>query len=306
MPLLPTVLAMTSCLSGVARGTETTPSEESLTPASNETLEEPSGLHFRSEWRRSSVWDYVAAAGAVGVFFLIHSQPDLKRAHWTKPLPLDRETFDAVELRSRRARNHAHSWSDHARLVNLVHPILGATSIALIRGGGLDMAWEMSVMNIQAFAFNAIGQRGSHKTAGRTRPAKERCDDDPEYDKRCGRDWMHESFYGGHVAVAFTGAGLACAHHLEAELLGNPWADAIACGVGVTSASVVATTRMMNGAHWLSDNIVGGGIGFFTGWGTATLLHYRPFWRARDDNQPVPLALTPHPAAPGLQLSGRF
>ena len=61
-------------------------------------------------------------------------------------------------------------------------------------------------------------------------------------------------------------------------------ADVIACGSTIGAASLVGYLRLYADEHWLSDQLVAGAIGVFSGYGLPTLLYYRPFWRSRSES----------------------
>lgn len=230
--------------------------------------------------------------------------------------------------RSRQVRRRASAWSDHLRLVTIVHPLAFAAVVPIARGpgwDGVDAAWLLEMMNLQGFAVNAVFQRLSHQVVGRRRPAKLGCRDDPGYHPNCGTSWMNESFFGGHVSVAFTGAGLACAHHLEGELLGDQLADSVACLLSLGAAGGVAMARQVSEAHWMSDDVVGAAVGLGAGFVLPTVLHYHPPWRSRtsggrapDSNREVGFSLFPLglrarrfrmavvPGPSGVGVVGRF
>ena len=80
--------------------------------------------------------------------------------------------------------------------------------VAGVIHGAPDVALEMFAMNLQSFALTGAAVLTAQKL-GRERPAARGCEEDPDYHQKCGSDkGLSESFFSGHTAIAFTGAGL--------------------------------------------------------------------------------------------------
>jgi membrane-associated phospholipid phosphatase len=73
-----------------------------------------------------------------------------------------------------------------------------------------------------------------------------------------------------------TGAGLLCVYHEELPLYGGGAWDVAACVEGITVGVGVGVLRLMADRHYVSDVMVGGAIGFVSGYALPRLLH---FWR---------------------------
>src|SRR5690606_15741661 len=122
-------------------------------------------------------------------------------------------------------------------------------------------------------AVASLVTRIPHKLPGRKRPNAVGCESDPDYDEQCGEPAQNQSFFGGHTALSMTGAGLACAHHMHADLYGGGVADSVACGGAITIASAVMFMRQRADRHWMTDNLVGAAVGLSVGYGLPTLLN---------------------------------
>src|SRR5262249_20350757 len=101
---------------------------------------------------------------------------------------------------------------------------------------------------------------------GRARPMAAECDRDPSYDRRCGDTGkLNASNLSGHTALAFTGAGLTCVHHLHLPLYGGGAADVMAC----VASTIVATSSGVLGVlpdhHYATDVILGAALGLASG-----------------------------------------
>jgi membrane-associated phospholipid phosphatase len=232
-------------------------------------------------WRRFAVQDYVvtglfgAAALTVELALELPEETD-----WTEPFPVIDEPFrDWLVLSTREGRERADKLSDYFWYSAAAYPVIDSFVAPLVRGAPFDMVWQLEMMNLEAYLLSTVLTRLPHRVLGRARPNIIGCKDDPEYDEQCGSRGQLASFPGGHTSIAMTGAGLACAHHIHADLYGNETADAIACGTVTAAASMVPFFRQQADRHWISDNIAGILIGFPIGYGIPTLFYYHPFWR---------------------------
>jgi hypothetical protein len=239
-------------------------------------------------WRPMGLWDYVATAGILLTYYAIEVGLDMPRgADWKEPLPLvDQPGRDYFALSSRAARRRADSHSDIAWYVSTAYPALAGVIVPVARGASWDVPLELTMMNIQGFGAASIAIRVPHKLVGRMRPNYQGCQEDPSYSTQCGTGAQYLSFWGGHSGISMAGAGLSCAHHLHARLLGHEFADALACGTLVGVGLTVGVFRMRADKHWLSDILIADAVGFALGYGLPTLLYYRPFWRASSRARP--------------------
>jgi membrane-associated phospholipid phosphatase len=241
----------------------------------------PGHAPFGYRGRRFGVWDYVGTGLTLAAFYTIELGFDgPTRAHWTAPVPpFDEPVRDATVAGSRAGREAADRWSDAFWYAGVAYPALDAIATPLVHGS-LDAAFQMTLLNIEAFALTSLLVRIPHKFLGRSRPLTLGCAKSEEYSEQCTTNGRFVGFPGGHLAVSATGAGLSCAHHLHNDLYGSPWADAIACGANITTALVTGFLRLRADKHWLSDQIVGLAIGFGAGYALPVWLYYRPFWES--------------------------
>ncbi|MCU0683358.1 MAG: phosphatase PAP2 family protein [Polyangiaceae bacterium] len=247
-------------------------------------------------WRRFNAWDYAGTAATLAGFYLVETMPSPTTSHWNQPVPLiDRPFRNFIAGRTHGARDTAEELSDIFWYASVAYPVAASLVVPAARGGGVDMSWQLTMMNLEAFAVVSLLTRLPHKLIGRRRPNSIGCDEDSEYSEQCGRPGQLVSFWGGHTAVSMTGAGLACAHHLNGHLYGDPTADALACGAAVAAGQAVSVFRMQADKHWLSDNLIGSAVGALVGFGMPTFLHYRPFWRPKRVELAPPSAATPPP-----------
>jgi membrane-associated phospholipid phosphatase len=196
----------------------------------------------------------------------------------------DNAVRDALVLDSRSARSQAASLSNLPYFGGLAFPLLVDTALVTvgIHGAG-DVALEMLAMNLQSFAITgAIAL--SFQKMGRVRPAREGCRADRDYASQCDDPYaLNQSFLSGHTAIAFTGAGLTCAHHRHLPLYGGGWPDVAICVATLAAASATAVLRVMSDRHYASDSLLGIGLGLASGWGLPEWLHYGARKEAADE-----------------------
>lgn len=90
-----------------------------------------------------------------------------------------------------------------------------STIACVTRFGDGKVGVQSLAINLESYALaGAVALTG--EKVGRTRPLARECERDATYDRRCGETGRNNaSFVSGHTAIAFTGAGLTCVHHLS-------------------------------------------------------------------------------------------
>jgi hypothetical protein len=182
---------------------------------------------------------------------------------------------EAVVLHGRSARARAATLSNVPYLNGLAFPLLVDTALvtAGIHGAG-DVALEMLAINLHSYAISGAISLTFQKL-GRVRPSERGCRIDPNYAAKCDDPVaLNQSFLSGHTAIAFTGAGLTCAHHRHLPLYGGGWPDVAICVAMLAAGSATAALRVMSDNHYASDALLGIGVGLDSGWGLPEWLHY--------------------------------
>lgn len=181
-----------------------------------------------------------------------------------------------------------------------------ATSVAnvLARGGTWRDAAGLALVDSEALGL-AAAAAFLMKNVGRERPyataagLARYCANRPE-DPQCGSD-RNASFFSGHTAIAFTGAGLVC---IEQLTFGPRGADALACGTAFAVAATTAALRMVADMHYATDTLAGAGLGLVAGMLVPYVLHFAPW-------APLPVGrslhadgdVKKHPSLVNLQVS---
>jgi membrane-associated phospholipid phosphatase len=169
--------------------------------------------------------------------------------------------------------------------------------VPLLRGSSRTAVQQLLV-DAEAYAFNALVTPSAYFSIGRARPSYDDCLRDPSFDPLC-RSGSTASFWSGHTAVAFTSAGISCAHHVYLHIYGDPTADALGCAGMITLATATGTLRVLGDRHYATDVLTGALVGFGFGYGVPTLFHYAA--------GPLPsMTVSPSREGLGLALSGAF
>jgi membrane-associated phospholipid phosphatase len=237
--------------------------------------DEPPRVVWNEAWPRFRTAEAIVTGAMLvpiaGAVFLYPKPDDNIRGGFL----FDDAVRDALVLDSRSARDRAASLSNLPYFGGLAFPLLVDTALvtAGIHGAG-DVALEMLAMNLQSFAITGAVALSFQKM-GRVRPAREGCRTDPDYASQCDNPTaLNQSFLSGHTAIAFTGAGLTCAHHRHLPLYGGGWPDVAICVATLGAASATAVLRVMSDRHYASDSLLGIGLGLASGWGLPEWLHY--------------------------------
>lgn len=242
----------------------------------------------------------VASAASLGVYLFV---PNAEKARFTGGLLLDEPLRSVLRLRTPHARGLARFTSDLTAAAALNWTIgIDSLLVPLLRKNP-DVAGQLTLLDAEAFAFSTLLANSIFKLVGRGRPAYIECERDANFDSLCHINDT-TSFPSGHTNIAFTAAGLSCAHHLNLPLYGDRTVDILACSGSLVLATTTGTLRMLGDRHYVSDVLMGALIGFGVGYGVPTLLHYN------QPNRELPVAGGPqmlNGAPPlGPSFSGTF
>jgi membrane-associated phospholipid phosphatase len=281
-----------------------------LAPAANQPQAQRQRLHWR--WRRFGAVDYAATALLAGAYLAVEFGTEQSAdPRWTGPILFDSVARSRLVASSRSGRDRADRLSDYFDIGPLA-VVFAETLIVPVffDDYNLDVAWHMTVINLQSLALNALLTRGGNRISARERPDVDECHSDPDYSSNCFRGET-SSFPSGHTSTAFLGAGLSCAHHLSLALYGNGAVDVAMCSVLSASAATSGTMRIAADRHYLSDVVAGAVIGIGAGFALPMLLHYSggaTTARRPDSNQGLRWTLVPlaSPTVTGVALVGWF
>jgi membrane-associated phospholipid phosphatase len=230
-------------------------------------------LEWDERWRRFRAVEYVetAATGIASVAVFWFAKPS-DRALWTSPILFDTAVRNAFRLRTRTGLTIADTSSS---ILAYVTPSQVALDTVLLSAASknFDVMWQLGMMDLESYSLSGLVVATLYDTTGRARPSYADCKAGTSVDPMCNSGEL-ASFPSGHTAVAMTGAGLLCAHHGALPLYGGGALDVAACVEGLTLATTVGVLRLMGDRHYASDVLIGGAIGFFSGYALPRLLHY--------------------------------
>lgn len=238
----------------------------------------PPAPEWRTAWRRLHTLDYVATialtlGATVELTLPVGPANDQKSSGG---ILFDDAARDAMVLHSADERALFGTYSDVALVTLAAYPaIADAVITAWLARGRPDIAWQMMVIDLQAFAFTSLVTGAIKRIADRERPIGTECRKNPAYSPDCESAGQHYSFLSGHASMTFTGAGLVCVHHMQLSLFGSE-ADAVSCVAAVTAASLAGVSRIVADKHYVSDVMAGAALGLFSGAVLPYVLYHVP------------------------------
>jgi membrane-associated phospholipid phosphatase len=250
-------------------------------------------------------WEYIATSALMTEAFVVRfAGPDPPHDRWG--LGIDEDIVEAVAITGT-AEDVVRTIGHVGYIGSMAYRLVDSAFLPWIIWDSPDVAWQMSWIDLEAFAIVAGVLWNVQLVVGRERPEFRDCPDDAPDDVDCTSDsgdrWR--SFIAGHVAVAATATGLTCVHHAHLPLYGGGFGDDFACGtmIGVTAA--VSAARVMSERHYPSDVLLGLGLGAVAGYVVPSALHYgfgapraRPLAADRTSRPAVTVTLAPL-VAPG-------
>jgi membrane-associated phospholipid phosphatase len=263
------------------------------------------GLHWHDHWRSVGLPEYVSIAVLGTTALALQFVPADKSPSWDSPILFDAAARNVLRLHSPSARKSAENVSDVLAVVEIAFPVLvDPLLMAWAVRGSPSVAWQMSVINAQAYALTLALSEATKRLTSRARPYVAGCEKDPS-GAHCGSASSYLSFYSGHAAVSATGAGLICAHHTQLGLYQNPTLDLGTCVAAVIGTAATGMMRIASDNHWASDVLVGHLIGYLSGYLLPTLLYYKEFRVSPHHDEPAAptVAALPIIGDHSLQLS---
>lgn len=251
---------------GVEDGEVTLVDEEEAEAAAAD--ESESALQWDEDWRPVS-WPALISTATLGSGVLL-TRRFLKRRETTRFTNANRLDLALRGIRLRERGGHrVELASDFTRYSVMLWPVVDAIMLAAIDRNP-EVGAQLMLMNMQSMALTGFLVRFSKNLAGRQRPFETDCDPAREECTATGA-----SFFSGHTATAFTGAGLVCVQHRHLDIYGGGAADRAACGMALTASVATGLFRMMADRHWVTDVMVGATVGLLSGWLLPRLLYFR-------------------------------
>lgn len=195
-------------------------------------------------------------------------------------------------------RRRAALVSDFLLTSAIAHPFVDA---AIASGSDRTAGTQIALISVQSYAITSFIKLATERVVQRERPFVNGCTtgDTPGF-PTCDGSGNNKSFFSGHTAMSFTGAGLVCAHHAAMPIYTRGW-DALACAGSVTLATATGLLRMVADEHYATDVFVGAVIGFVSGFVVPTIAHYR-----RAPEAAAPGAAPSAASSPIVSFAGAF
>jgi membrane-associated phospholipid phosphatase len=225
-------------------------------------------------------------------------------ARWQGAVLLDDPARTALLADRHGAQRRAALASDVLLVSLIAYPVIDAAVAMVTERDRVDVGWQMTLIDAQAMAFAQLVGAVIKRATARERPYVAECAGGGEHHS-CNSTDRNQSFYSGHTGTSFTAAGLTCAHHLALPLYGGGAADRLACATAVGAAATVGTLRVVADEHYLTDVLVGAGVGLAFGYALPALLHYRIRASRRSTRNEKPITVMPmvSPQVVGLSVS---
>ncbi len=257
------------------------------------------------EWkfRRFGGGEYAATGALVGTMLGIELlSPKSSGIEWRGGVLMDDFVRDGLREETQAGRDKAGAASDVLLWSLMAAPMLDAGLTAGVAHGNSDVAWQMAMINAQSYAVSGLAQQVTKRVFKRARPYEQNCGVDPTQTD-CEEDGSkNESMISGHAAMAFTAAGLMCAHHENLPLYGGGTADDLACGIALGAATATGALRIAADKHYVSDVVAGAAVGLVSGYLLPKWLHYDKPKGEVSDTYVAPAA----GEFTGVQFGGRF
>ncbi|HBG04909.1 MAG: hypothetical protein A2075_15170 [Geobacteraceae bacterium GWC2_58_44] len=260
-------------------------------------------------WRRAGTAEYVTVSlAAVGTAFFEHKNGKPTKAKWTSRNGFDESIRDALRLKSRSAREATHNASNVIMGVMIGAPVVESLATLGFRDKRWDALLQTEMINLESFIFTSLVSSVMQNLITRERPFVRNC-----ADERCEGELENRGMPSGHVAFAFTGAGLLCNHHKYQTIYEDPAVGRAVCAAGIGVSVLDGVLRIVSDRHYATDVAVGTVIGLFSGFVLPRLLHYSrpqerslPEAKGTQDSAVQLMAVTPEFLSGGAALNCDF
>jgi membrane-associated phospholipid phosphatase len=284
---------------------EYTPADIAGTPIPAPELPGPGGGTPRTwnpRWRKFGTGNYVLTGVGFGLGALSSAIPP-RPSRWQVSNAVDEWGREHLGFDDYDQGRWAQDTSDVLLSLNVAFPlIVDALILAHWYRQSPIVGTQIALITLEAMAVATVAQGPTAGLASRERPYGRDCGKTIPSDlDDCAERKRYRSYFSGHTSAAFSAAGATCSHHLQHELFGSKTADAVTCGVALTSAATVGLMRIVGRQHYITDVVTGAFVGALSGLGVPWLLHYAEF-----DNEEPAITLTLVPNAQGLSVGGAF
>jgi len=262
-------------------------------------------VEWKPYWREFGWEDYVLTSVSSLVIVGTQLIPEDRDRWQPYGFGFDEAARDALRLESEHGELYARDTSDVLMMLSVAYPFLvDSLSVAWWHHGNEQVAREIGLISAETLAVTSAVQSIVSGVTSRERPYGRRCGEDlSDETLYCKERNRYRSFFSGHTSISFASAATLCVHHQHIPLYGGGSGEQFACALGFVNAAAVGLLRVAGDRHYLSDVLVGAGIGTLTGLTVPWFLHYRP---SRSRGFPADLSLRVSPLPGGLSVGGDF
>lgn len=240
-------------------------------------------IEWNPQWRKVGLLEglsLIPLAAALLAIELAWPPPETPR--WTGGFLFDGEVRTALAGKTRSTQQTAREIGDMLFMVGSVLPILADVGVTLAVHQKPDIALQILLIDLQSAAIAGLISLTSEHSVGRGRPFVADCQPDGTVRddhgrpliNHCSKSYQAKSFYSGHSAATMASAGLTCLTHQRLPLFGGGAGDIAPCAIMVGVSLTTGVTRIVADMHWLSDVVIGWGIGALTGYVLPAAIHY--------------------------------
>jgi hypothetical protein len=237
-------------------------------------------VQWNDRWPRVRLLEGLNIIALTAASLAINAAPYHTESAWKGPILFDRPAQLFLRLPSANAQEAIATVSDRLYQGMVLAPyVIDNYFVALGVHQNADVAFQMTLINMQSLGLSGVLALGAQHAIGRARPYIDECPPGGVGRTRtgfntCGGFPDNQSFFSGHAAAAFTMAGLTCVHHQHLPLWGGGAPDLLACTTMLALATTTGVARIMSDRHWTSDVILGTAVGLFNGYFVPLWLHY--------------------------------
>jgi membrane-associated phospholipid phosphatase len=244
------------CLaSSIARAADEVPAQaEPAAPARKLT-------QLTYDWTVDGIATGVLAASTLSLMLLDKSLAPLD-CKWCVPGTIDGDLSRSVTWSSPTTANTLSNVMQFAVPVG----VMGFGLIQAYRLGDAEAGWADLLLITEATSLAMLTNVIVKYTTGRARPYV--WQGNPDLYPATASD-ANVSFFGGHTTFVFAVVVSGSTLFFMQDMPGAPWV----LGIGLAAASFTAYLRMAADKHYLSDTLVGAGVGSLIGWAVPYLFH---------------------------------
>jgi len=248
MRLSPAAALLALCLATPgARAAEEAPTPQRLTPLSY-------------DWTVDGIVTGALAASTL-TLILLNNQLAPLECKWCVPGPIDGNVANSIAWANPKTADTL------SNVMQFAVPI-GVMGFGLLQAYRLDdpaSGWASVLLITQATSLAMLVNTIVKYSVGRARPYVWQGNPD----LYAGASDANVSFFGGHTTFVFAVVVSGSTLFFMQDMPGAPWV----LGVGLAAAAFTGYLRMAADKHYLSDVLVGAGVGSLIGWAVPYLFH---------------------------------